>query len=201
VGEVVTAPKYRTLIQALYAAPPEKPFITEWNDEDDIRAITFGECIRLAKLQAAAFLAQGLVADDRVILIMPQGIPLMTAFVGAMMLGAVPAILAYPNFKADPDKYAAGLTGVTQNLKARLVVVDEEFPAELSHRITMADGARLVPSPVPSLCSAEPSMPALSLESHGLAFIQHSAGTTGLQKGVALSHGAVLTNCTIWQRL
>jgi fatty-acyl-CoA synthase len=193
VGEVVTVAKYRTLIQALYAAPPEKPFITEWNDEDDIRAITFGECIRLAKLQAAAFLAQGLVAGDRVILIMPQGIPLMTAFVGAMMLGAVPAILAYPNFKADPDKYAAGLTGVTQNLKARLVVVDEEFPTELSKRITIADGARLMPSPVPSLCSAEPSLPALSLAPHGLAFIQHSAGTTGLQKGVALSHGAVLT--------
>jgi fatty-acyl-CoA synthase len=193
VGEVVTAPKYCTLIQALYAAPPEKPFITEWNDEDDIRAITFGEGIRLAKLQAAAFLAQGLVAGDRVILIMPQGIPLMTAFVGAMMLGAVPAILAYPNFKADPDKYAAGLTGVTQNLKAHLVVVDEEFPTELSKRITIADGARLVSSPVPSLCSAEPSLPALSLEPHGLAFIQHSAGTTGLQKGVALSHGAVLT--------
>jgi acyl-CoA synthetase (AMP-forming)/AMP-acid ligase II len=57
----------------------------------------------------------------------------------------------------------------------------------------MADGARLVHSPVPSLRSAEPSLPALALEPHRLAFIQHSAGTTGLQKGVALSHGAVLT--------
>jgi fatty-acyl-CoA synthase len=192
-GAVMTAPHHRTLIQALCAAPPEKPFITEWNDEDDIRAVTFGEFMRLAKLQAAEFLAQGLGAGDRIILIMPQGIPLMTAFAGAMMLGAVPAILAYPNFKADPDKYAAGLAGVTQNLQAHLVVVDEEFPTALSHRITMADGARLVASSLPSLSSAEPSLPALSLESHGLAFIQHSAGTTGLQKGVALSHGAVLT--------
>jgi acyl-CoA synthetase (AMP-forming)/AMP-acid ligase II len=33
----------------------------------------------------------------------------------------------------------------------------------------------------------------LALEPHRLAFIQHSAGTTGLQKGVALSHSAVLT--------
>jgi acyl-CoA synthetase (AMP-forming)/AMP-acid ligase II len=189
----MTAPNYRTLIQALCAAPPEKPFITEWHDEDDIRAVTFGEFIRLAKFQAAAFHAQGLSADDRIILIMPQGIPLMTAFAGAMMLGAVPAILAYPNFKAEPDKYAAGLTGVTQNLKAHLVVVDEEFPPELSNRITMADGARLVHSPGSSLCSAAPSLPAVALEPHRLAFIQHSAGTTGLQKGVALSHGAVLT--------
>src|SRR6266436_3715838 len=169
-GKVMTAPKHCTLIQALFAAPPEKPFITEWNDEDDIRAVTFGEFIRLAKLQAAEFLAQGLLAGDRIILIMPQGIPLMTAFAGVMMLGAVPAILAYPNFKADPDKYATGLAGVTQNLKARLVVVDEEFPAELSNHITMADGTRLVPSPSPSLGSAEPSLPALSLGPPGLAF-------------------------------
>ena len=189
----MTVPNHCTLIHALFAAPPENPFITEWNDEDDIRVVTFGEFIRLAKLQAAEFLAQGLLAGDRIILIMPQGIPLMTAFAGAMILGAIPAILAYPNFKADPDKYAAGLAGVTQNLKARLVVVDEEFPTELSHRITMADGARLIPNPIPSLCAAEPPLPALSLEPHRLAFIQHSAGTTGLQKGVALSHGAVLT--------
>ena len=92
----MTAPNHRTLIQALFAAPPAKPFITEWHDEDDIRAVTFGEFLRLAKLQAAEFLAQGLLAGDRIILIMPQGIPLMTAFAGAMMLGAVPAILAYP---------------------------------------------------------------------------------------------------------
>src|SRR5919197_152128 len=166
----MVAPYYRSLIQALCAAPPEKPFLTEWHDEDDIRAVTFSEFIRLAKLQAAEFLTQGLVADDRIILIMQQGIPLMTAFAGAMMLGAVPAILAYPNFKADPDKYATGLAGVTQNLKAHLVVVDEEFPPELSNRITMADGARLVHSPDPSLCSAEPSLPAVALEPHRLAF-------------------------------
>src|SRR6267142_1985287 len=117
-GKVMTALNHRTLIQALFAAPLEKSFIIEWNDEDDIRAVSFGEFIRLAKLQAAEFLAQGLLAGDRIILIMPQGIPLMTAFAGAMMLGAVPAILAYPNFKVDPDKYAAGLVGVTNNLQA-----------------------------------------------------------------------------------
>ena len=187
------APYYCTLVQALFAAPPEKLFITEWHDEDDVNAVTFGEFIHLAKLQAAGFLGQGLLAGDRVILIMPQGIALMVAFAGAMMVGAVPAILAYPNFKADPDKYAAGLIGVTQNLQARLVLVDEEFPSALSHRIPMADSAQLISNPPLSLGSTEPSLPVLSLDSRQLAFIQHSAGTTGLQTGVALSHRAVLT--------
>jgi acyl-CoA synthetase (AMP-forming)/AMP-acid ligase II len=118
-GEDMTALDHRTLIQALCAAPPEKPFITEWHDEDDITAVTFGEFIHLAKLQAAEFLTQGLGAGDRIILIMPQGISLMTAFAGAMMLGAVPAILAYPNFKADPDKYAAGRYAESQSSLSR----------------------------------------------------------------------------------
>ena len=117
----------------------------------------------------------------------------MSAFTGAMMLGAVPAILAYPNFKANPAKFAAGLTGVTRNLQARLVVVDDEFPDELVDHITIADDARLVRMATASLSCAEPSLPRVSFDPHGLAFIQHSAGTTGLQKGVALSHVAVLT--------
>ena len=188
-----TASNPRTLIDALLAAPREKPFISVWNDADDIEQVTFGEFADSAKLQAAEFHTHGLGAGDRVILILPQGISLMTAFAGAMMLGAVPAILAYPNFKVDPDKYAAGLVGVTKNLQARLVVVDDEFSSGLSDRIHMGDGARLVRNVMSALCSAAPALPEVSLEPQSLAFIQHSAGTTGLQKGVALSHFAVLT--------
>src|SRR2546427_9465755 len=134
---------FRTLIEALLVAPHEKPFITMWNDEDNVRTVTFEEFIRLAKLQAEDFRAQGLQSGDRVILIMPQGIPLMAAFAGAMMLGAIPAILAYPNFKADPIKYSSGLAGVSENLKARLVILDEAFPTELLSSLAMTDGTEL----------------------------------------------------------
>ena len=58
---------------------------------------------------------------------MPQDIPAMATFVGAMMLGAVPAIIAYPNFKVEPAKYRFGLAGVTANLSAKVVVIDEEL--------------------------------------------------------------------------
>ena len=188
------ASHYRTLTDALLAAPQEQPFVTMWIDEDEIEQVTFGDFVRQARLQAAQFHMHGVIPGDRIILILPQGVSLMTAFVGAMMLGAVPAILAYPNFKADPNKYAVGLSGVTHNLQARLVVIDNEFPSALSERITIADGAQLVRASAISAADAEPlSLPTVSLDPGGLAFIQHSAGTTGLQKGVALSHQAVLT--------
>ena len=185
--------QFQTLVEALLAAPPERPFVTMWRDEDDVQTITFGEFIRAAKSQAADFRARGLQSGDRAILIMPQDISLMVAFAGAMLAGAVPAILAYPNFKVEPAKYASGLLGTSENLKARRVVVDKEFPADLLGYLSMREGTELIQNASAPEFSTETPLPEIALDPDGCAFIQHSAGTTGLQKGVALSHAAVLT--------
>jgi acyl-CoA synthetase (AMP-forming)/AMP-acid ligase II len=110
-----------------------------------------------------------------------------------MLAAGVPAILAYPNFKVEPAKYRAGLSGVSANLKAGLVILDEDFPSELLDYVTVPGGAKLLrPSAKPQTPPGELRRPE-SIHGHDdLAFIQHSAGTTGLQKGVALSHAAVL---------
>src|SRR4051812_43416627 len=121
--------KPATLVEALLEAPRDRAFVTMWNNEEDVRSVTFGEFISLSQGAAEQFREHGLKQGDTVILIMPQGIDLMAAFAGAMMIGAVPAILAYPNFKVEPSKYRFGLAGVTKNLKAQLIVLDEAFPA------------------------------------------------------------------------
>jgi fatty-acyl-CoA synthase len=187
---VIPSLPYKTLPEALLAAPKDKPFLTMWRSDDDVQSASFGEFTRLALTQAAYLQQEGLRAGDTVILIMPQGIPLMAAFVGAMYLGAIPTILAYPNFKVEPAKYRLGLTGVSANLKARLVVLDDKFPDELLGHVAVGESTKLVrygKDPFP-----KPVAPPEILEPEQVAFIQHSAGTTGLQKGVALSHAAVL---------
>lgn len=186
------ATTFQSLIDALEAAPANRPFATMWRDEDDIDRITFGEFRANAETQAAHFQEHGLNKGDTVVLIMPQGIPLMTAFVGVMLLGAVPAILAYPNFKIEPAKYRFGLEGVSANLKARLIVIDEEFPSELLNHIQLGERSEVVRFSSAGNSTSKRRLPQLSPQPDDLAFIQHSAGTTGLQKGVALSHGAVL---------
>jgi acyl-CoA synthetase (AMP-forming)/AMP-acid ligase II len=144
------------------------------------------------------FESHGTVTGERILLVMPQGIPLMTTFAAAMLAGAIPAIMAYPNFKVEAAKYRFGLSGVSKNLKARLVVVDENFPDEYLSYVTCEGDAKIIRNSN-SAASAEATIPASSRQAHSfasadrIAFIQHSAGTTGLQKGVALSHSAVLT--------
>jgi fatty-acyl-CoA synthase len=183
--------QFRNLIEALDGAPASRPFITAWVDEDEQVTLTFADFRERARMQALQLRDQGVTLGDRVVIIMPQGISAMTAFVGAMMLGAIPTILAYPNFKIEPSKYRAGLAGVTANLKAKIVIIDKEFPDEMIGHVSLDEGTELLracdESTTPERELVQPEIGADSL-----AFIQHSAGTTGLQKGVALTHAAVL---------
>ena len=183
---------FATLTEALTAAPDNRPFVTMWFDDDDVSTYSFGEFKRWSSSQAALFKEHGLGEGDTAILIMPQGVALMAAFAGAMLLGAVPSILAYPTFKVEPAKYRSGLAGVSANLNAKLVVVDDSFPEEFLESVSLGDQSKLIRVNSLPPISASDGLARLRREPQDLAFIQHSAGTTGLQKGVALSHGAVL---------
>jgi fatty-acyl-CoA synthase len=182
---------FQTLVEALAAAPADKPFVTMWKSETDVETRTFGAFRQQARSHAQYFRSLGVHNGDSVILIMPQGIELMSAFMGAMLLGAIPAILAYPNFKIDPAKYRYGLAGVSANLKASLTVVDEGFPQDLMAHIA-AEGTSQIARCVDALPAQRWSRIDHAVDPDQIAFIQHSAGTTGLQKGVALTHRAVL---------
>jgi len=189
--------RYRNLIEALEGAPDERPFVTFWVDEDDQETVTFGEFRSRALGQMQALCAAGAVMAERIVIIMPQGIPAMTVFAGAMMLGAVPAFLAYPNDKVEAAKYRSGLAGVTANLKARLVVIDEGFPEEMLEYVSLSGETKVIRagSGVSESFHDSPATPGIAvsdISAESIAFIQHSAGTTGLQKGVALTHAAVL---------
>jgi len=194
-------PQFAHLVEALDAAPGDKAFITFWVDEEERETVTFAEFRSRARAEAVRLRKEGLTAGERVVVIMPQGIPAMTTFVAAMMLGAVPTFLAYPNFKVEPAKYRSGLAGVTANLSAKAVVIDDGFPEEMLACVSVDDESMLLRAGAVD-CKAQSKVSgsgepasredAAKIESDGLAFIQHSAGTTGLQKGVALTHAAVL---------
>jgi acyl-CoA synthetase (AMP-forming)/AMP-acid ligase II len=183
--------QYENLPQALLTAPPEKSFVTVWNAENDVHTVTFGEFKAWVNAHATHFSEHELRLGDVIVLIMPQGVQLMAAFVGAMLIGAVPAILAYPNFKVEPTKYRFGLAGVSKNLAARALVVDADFRPDLLSHILLPGNTQILHG-VPVKNARAPEIDLAHCKGSQIAFIQHSAGTTGLQKGVALSHATVL---------
>ncbi|MBV8051622.1 MAG: AMP-binding protein, partial [Acidobacteriaceae bacterium] len=183
--------QFRNLVDALETAPSDRPFVTFWVDENESETVTFGEFRQRAVSQAVVLHENGVRDGDRVVVIMPQGISAMTTFIGAMMLGAVPAFLAYPNFKIEPSKYSSGLRGVTANLGAKVVAIDQQFPNEMLEHVSLGGETKLL-QVGEGRGDAGRLLPRAHIAPDQLAFIQHSAGTTGLQKGVALTHAAVL---------
>ena len=126
---------------------------------------------------------------------MPQSIAAMTVFAAAMMLGAVPAFLAYPNFKIEPAKYRSGLAGSHRESQCQGGGDRRRFPEEMLACVALGRETKLIRagddrSTADRAIDCRRLRRISTLES--LAFIQHSAGTTGLQKGVALTHAAVL---------
>ena len=184
---------FDNLVAALEAAPENSPFITFWIDEDQRETVTFAEFRRRARLHAALLREHGVTPGDRLVILMPQSIAAMVSFTAAMMLGAVPAFLAYPNFKVDAAKYRSGLAGVTANLSAKAVVIDPDFPDEMLDCVALGAETKLIRAGVAEKRERVVTLPdSTQIPAQSLAFIQHSAGTTGLQKGVALTHAAVL---------
>lgn len=185
---------YETLPDALLAAPRERSFITVYQPAGDRRyeECSFGQFLDRAGEFAALFHGHSLSQGDPLVLILPQSVDLMAAFGGAILIGAIPTILAYPNFKLDPEKYRHGLAGVTEKIQARLIVLDQEFPSELVRHISVSRPAGIVQLQEP-LLSQRSERPGFARPgTDDAAFLQHSAGTTGLQKGVALPHRSVL---------
>lgn len=181
-----------SLLDAALAAPADCIFLSHWRDETCTEKWTFGEFWRQTGACAGWLQRAGVAAGDTVALLLPHGGALMACFAGALWLGAVPTILAYPTFKVDPHKYRRGLAGVAANLDASLVVIAQELPEEFFCELLTMPGvtARVLPDLDELDGGAAPSRAQPAPDS--IAFIQHSGGTTGLQKSVPITHRQAL---------
>src|SRR5579859_6470670 len=127
---------------------------------------------------------------DLVILVMDHSEALLNAFWGALMLGAVPSIFPFLSDKLDPTMYFERVKELVTHSGAVAVIASEAFSEPLS--ALLADGGVRVVSSTDLNPTATKVSFAAGVSGTDIAFLQHSSGTTGLQKGVALTHEAVL---------
>ncbi len=144
-----------------------------------------GETVRAA----AGLLELGLQPGDLVIIAHGQTAAALFAFWGAVWLGAVPAMMPPLTEKLDPEIYFQSMARLSRFAEARIILATDELAAPLG----AISPCPVVPISQLAQAKAQPGLPeGKSAAPEAIAFLQHSSGTTGLQKGVALSHGAVL---------
>ncbi len=145
---------------------------------------------------ALRYRAAGIQPGEVVVDLLPPGKDLLFSFFGAMLIGAIPSILPFLTEKLDPNRYRESLDSLVAITRPAALIAESDFAAILRARLGHPQGVKAVLDPGNHLDRAEIPEPSswegLKLEGSSVALLQHSSGTTGLQKGVALSHEAVL---------
>ena len=182
-----------TLVQPVQQRAREHPehvslvFIAEDGNGHSVTAAQFHQ---QAASYAQALSSLGIHQEDMVILVLRHSEVLLSAFWGALYLGAIPSIFPFLTEKLDPALYMQRVQKLVAHSGAKAVITFPEFKEELAALLSEVDCRVLSTDDVPE---AEAQIEyGESIQSDQIAFLQHSSGTTGLQKGVALSHRAVL---------
>jgi len=143
--------------------------------------------------QAAAMQLLGLRPGDLVVIAHTQNLASIYLFWGAMLAGVIPSMFPTLTEKLDPEIYMANLAELARLSDVRAILTTDEFAGQLAGRVacTVYGSVGLAQAAANSRLTGAGFTP-YRPDPAQIAFLQHSSGTTGLQKGVALSHWAVL---------
>ncbi len=170
---------------------PDRLMLVFIAEDGSARRITAGEFHRDAVAHAHALQRVGIRAEDLVILVLDHSPVLLSAFWGALYLGAIPSIFPFLTEKLDPTLYMERVRILVAHAGARAVITFPAFRERLGALLAGLSCRVLGSDEVPFAGDDPPALPE-GFDGAKIAFLQHSSGTTGLQKGVALSHRSVL---------
>ncbi len=188
---LATRGECRTLLDAAtLRAADERPAIIYLSIEAEPVMVTRADFARAAAAYGAGMRRMGIGERDLVIVAHTQNLESIFAFWGALLIGAIPSMFPTPTEKLDPEIYMANMTELVKLSDVRAVLTTDEFARTLAGRVgcPVYGSGELLASVSESGGNTTVSQP----KSDEIAFLQHSSGTTGLQKGVALAHEAVL---------
>jgi fatty-acyl-CoA synthase len=182
------------ILQQNLALDPERIAI-HMLERDSKRSISYKDLILGSSGYSQALRTAGIHRGDVVIIILQHGLDLIYAFWGSILLGAIPSIMPFLTEKLSPESYRKSLASLIKITKPAAIVTYPQFMPEVRAAIKGGDSVRtlLNSAQIAPLNDIDlQALPGLSCSPEEITLLQHSSGTTGLQKGVALSHQAVL---------
>jgi acyl-CoA synthetase (AMP-forming)/AMP-acid ligase II len=179
---------------ASFKEVPDRVAIRLVADPEDV-AISYADLVRGSGRYAHLLAEAGIHSGEVVIIILQHGLDLIHAFFGSILHGAIPSIMPFLTEKLSPEKYRESLTSLIQITRPSAIITYPEFVSEVKMAVAEGESIRAVinSNDVPTDFGLETgTLSGLDSSPEDIVLLQHSSGTTGLQKGVALSHQAVI---------
>lgn len=178
------------------AVKGDEEAIVHWTAGQEPHRWTWSALIDAACAYADGLAAAGVKAGEVCALIVRHNPLFYPAYLGVSALGAIPSVLAYPNPRLHRDKFVDGIAGMSRRSGLDWILTErslEETIRPLVHGSGSSVRGLLYPLEWDPGRHAgrEREVPG-GVDAASPCLLQHSSGTTGLQKAVMLSHRAVL---------
>jgi acyl-CoA synthetase (AMP-forming)/AMP-acid ligase II len=182
-------------LAALAERWPERECLTIVHRSGDAQRIRLGALWQRARAVQAALRERGVAPGALVLIVLPTGGELLSAYCGALLAGAVPGLVATPsNRVADARVYARRVGAIMENARAAVLYCDAEVAGMLHAAPDLFAAAGTAVVTPAEVAAADHPPPIEPVTADALATVQYSSGATGTPKGVLLTHRAMLTN-------
>ena len=191
-------PTFSDLLKNFYEKEPQRVALYVLQGGQPDQPVTYRQLLQGAAAYAQAFEQHGVQPGEVVVLILQHGYDLIYAFFGAVLHGAIPSIMPFLTEKLLPERYRADLAALVAITQPSAIVTYPEFASEVHAALQQEPNHETsVRSVIVSDKIGAPLDPdfatlgGMRRSPQDIVLLQHSSGTTGLQKGVALTHQAV----------